>query len=492
MRRNPVLTGAVILTLTFGIGLNAGAFAVVNGMVFRARVEKDPDTFFQLINATGSPFGSSVADFAAYRARAHTVTNLAAWTTMGARLNGDARADLYMLVSRGFFDLYGLDHARLGRLFVEEECSTPGASPVAVLSEEIWRDRFHADPNVVGTRISLSGRSYTVIGVVPAGFSGRLRGPGIWIPYTMQAPFYGGVDLFRESARPWLTVEGRLRPGYSRAQAAAELGAVGTGPVTLTNGSVIEQPAVRRAALAVTPVFMGALPLLLLLACTNVTVLLLSRAASRRYEISVRLALGAGPGRLLRMAATEGVMLAVVAGGAASLVAGMVPAAVCTLVPRMPHYPMHTDWVVFSYLAGITLAAGCAAGLAPALESLRGNLSGSLKHQANWKLRDLLIAAQVAVSLVLLVGAALFTRTQYRILAAGQTRQARHVMSVQLSRANYQRLAPQVRALPGIRSVEFSDSSRGTLLARFDADAAGTARAIGELLTSRGVEPRLP
>jgi len=114
----------------------------------------------------------------------------------------------------------------------------------------------------------------------------------------------------------------------------------------------------------------------------------------------------------------------------------------------------------------------------------------ALKHQANWKLRDLLIAAQVAVSLVLLVGAALFARTQYRILAAGQTSEARHVMSVQLSRANYEWLAPQVRALPGIGSVEFSDVSRGTLLARFDADAAETARAIRELLTSRGVEPR--
>jgi hypothetical protein len=168
----------------------------------------------------------------------------------------------------------------------------------------------------------------------------------------------------------------------------------------------------------------------------------------------------------------------------------MVPAAVRNLVPRMPHYPMRTDWVVFSYLAGITLAAGCAAGLAPAMESLRGNLSGSLKRQANWKLRDLLIAAQVAISLVLLVGAALFARTQYRILAAGQTDDARHVMSVQLSHAAYERLAPQIRALPGIRSVQFVESTRGTLLARFDGDAADAARAIRELLAGQGVEPR--
>jgi hypothetical protein len=476
LRRNPVLSFSVIVTLIFGIGLNAGAFAVVAGMVFRPRIERDPSTFFQAVPPAGGPFSSTTVEFLAIRDHAQTVHPVSVWTTVGMRVNEDSRASLVQLVSCEFFGLYGLENARLGRLLRQSDCGGP---PVAVLGEEFWRASFHGDPAILGATVKLAGKPFTVVGVAAAGFAGRLRGPGIWIPYTTVG----------EVQRPWLTIEGRVLPGHSRAEAASELTRIAGHAITLTNGSLIEMPAARQAALWATPVFMGALMLLLLLACTNVTVLLLSRAAARRYEMGVRLALGAGRGRLLRMAGTEGVLLAGIAGIGSAALARAVPAAIYTLVPGMPHYPMNVDWIVFLYLAGVTLAAGCVAGLAPAAESLRENLSGSLKREAGkWKLRDWLIAAQVAVSLVLLIGGALFGRTQLRLLAGGQTEEARHTIRVPLARAAFGLVADRVRALPGVTSVEIAP--RGDLLAHFDGDPATVRREIREVLASLGVEPR--
>jgi predicted permease len=474
LRSSPVLSFSVVLTLIFGIGLNAGAFAVVAGIVFRSRVEKDPATFFQALPPSGAPFGSSTADFRAIRDRAQTVTSVAAWATANMRLNGDPRGSLVQFVSCGFFRLYGLEQAKIGRLLQEKDC---GGERVAVLAEELWSERFHADPGLVGSTIWLGGHPFTVVGVVPARFSGRLRGPGIWIPYTTPG----------EVARPWLTIEGRFLPGRSRQEAAAELSAIAGSAITLTDGSLIEMPAARTAALFAVPLFIGAMMLLLLLACTNVTVLLLSRAAARRYEMGVRLALGANRGRLLRMAATEGVLLAAIAGVASAFAARLVPAAIEKIVPQMPHYPMNVDWIVFAYLGGITLAAGILAGMAPAAESLRMELSGSLKRQREkWRVRDVLIAAQVAISLVLLIGAALFARTQLRLLAGGQTEASRHTMTVALARADFERVAERVRTLPSVRSVE--SGSRGELLAHFDGDAGVLASQIRGILGELGVE----
>jgi hypothetical protein len=418
-----------------------------------------------------------IAEFQTIHDRAQTVSNVSAWATTGMRLNGDTHTNLVQFVSCGFFNLYGLERAEHGRLLQKTDCNRGAA--VVVLSDEIWRARFHSDAGVISSAVWLAGRPFTVVGIVPPGFSGRLRGSGIWLPYTATG----------EIARPWLTIEGRVRPGYSREAAAAELTALAGHTMTLTNGSLIEMPAASQAALWATPLVMGALTLLLLLACMNVTVLLLSRAAARRYDMGVRLALGARPRRLFRMAATEGVLLATIAGVASAFVARLVPAGMRAIVPQMPYYPMTVDWIVFAYLAGITLAAGCLACRTPAAESLRTALTGSLKGQTGkWKLRDILIAAQVAVSLFLLVGAALFARTQLHILAGGQTDAARHTMTISISRSDWDRVSAQVRALPGVRSVE--PGTHGELLAHFDGDAAVLAREIREALQKLNVEPR--
>jgi hypothetical protein len=199
---------------------------------------------------------------------------------------------------------------------------------------------------VLGHAIRLNQQPFTIIGVLPAGFDGRLRGPGIWIANRGTGYERGG-----------LTVEGRLTPGHTREEAVRELALLVGRPVAATDGSLLDDPSSSAIAASVAVLLTGVLGLLLLLACANVTILLLSRAAARRYEISVRLSLGASRARLLQMAATEGILLAAFSGTFATFLAAAIPGVVRALVPRMPYYPMHTDWPVFLYLGGITLAA---------------------------------------------------------------------------------------------------------------------------------------
>lgn len=190
LRRGPLLAGAIVLTLTLGIGLNTGVFTVLNGLLLRARVEKDPEHFAHVsaqysgdtvrVALEGSV---SIDDFEAYRSRIHSLQNIAAWgigrATIGTE---DTTPDLLLPVTCNFFSLYGLEQAKLGRLFRAEECARPGEAPVAVISEELWRSRYAADPRILGGTIRLNRVPFTIVGVTPAGFSGRLRGPGIWVP----------------------------------------------------------------------------------------------------------------------------------------------------------------------------------------------------------------------------------------------------------------------------------------------------------------------
>ncbi len=455
-RREAPLTAAVILTLGFGIGLNTGVFSVLSGMLFRSRMEKESGRFFQVL--APKLFSSSMADWKAYRG-VPGVEASAAWTVSLGRLEDDASVSLLMLVSCDFFGLYGLERATMGRLFRSGECQGTEATPTALIGEQMWRDRFHGDARVVGRTISINGAPYEVAGIVPLGFAGRLRGPGIWIPLGMHKAFFGGVDLFRAESRPWLTIEGRRAAVVSQDALASKLSAIAARPVVLTNGSVFQDPSNRALATSATVLLFGALGMILLLACTNVTTLLLARAVSRRYEMSVRLSLGASRGRLLRMAATEGVMLSLLSGGVSATIAAAVPAALRHLVRGMPYYPMHTDWVVFAYLAGITLLAGAAASLAPAAESLRSDLNSSLRRGGrSGRLRNVLVSAQVALSLVLVVTAALFARTQYRLFVADPGFDSSHVVMVPIQGASADAVADRVRAIDGVRSLALASS----------------------------------
>ncbi len=498
MMRAPLLACATVLTLALGIGLNVSIFTVLNGLLFRARVDKDPGSFVHLSPAylyadgqKGRPWTVSTRDYRAYSGRAHAFAELAAWTDVRVTVgNTDAESVLALLVTCNFFPVYGLDQPKQGRIFAPGECSTPGSAPVAVLSEEIWRDRFGSDPQIIGKTIRLNRVPFTVTGIAPAGFSGRLKGPGIWMPYTMQAMFFQGHDLFRETAR-WLTVEGRLRPGFNRSGAQAELAVIAaqqdrleTGRQTtmqLTNGSLAEEPSLRSELFWIGPLIMGAMTLVLLIACTNVTVLQLSRAVTRQREMGIRLSMGAGRGRLMQMLLTESLILALLAGALSAFLARQAPAIFAKMLASSstPVYQLAPDMATLVYLGSVVLAAACIAGLTPAAESLRVDLATSMKSGGNaagtgrrkhWQ-RNMLVTAQVAMSFVLLVGAGLFIRAQRAVFDGDPGFETRHVLllPLQASTSNMDDLVNRVRAIPGVQTVAFgSPLSQSELLSGLD------------------------
>jgi predicted permease len=493
LRQSPLLSASIVFTLTLGIGINAGVFTVLNGMMLRARVAKDPDTFAHVsfeysgeVGPTVLDWGVSTADFRTYRAGIRSMDSLAAWGIARSTIGTDDPTQwLIMPVTCNFFSLYGLDRPRLGRLFRPEECERPGGGAVAVLSEELWRSRFQADPKIVGTEISLNRRPFTIVGVTTERFSGQLRGPGLWIPYTAEAVFFNGRDFFRDDSIPWLTLEGRLKPGQTRSSAQAELAVMARQQdrmqpgrktaVFVTNGSLVQEPSMRGQMLWIGPLIMGALIVILLLACTNVTMLLLSRAAARQREIAIRLSLGAGRNRLLRMLLTESLILASVSGAISLWVATRVPGTMSKLIPGMPYYPFEPDMLVFAYLAAITLFAGLIAGMTPAAESLRVDLAASIKGQEGLlgarrsRSRGFLVCAQVAMSLILLVAAGLFLLAQFKTFRASPGFETRRVLILSLRTPTppytaasaatlYRELERRLLTLPAIHSVSFASA----------------------------------
>jgi predicted permease len=487
--RAPLLTLTVILALTAGIGLNAAIFTMIDGNWFKPRAENDPGSFVQVFagyDSKAARFGSiSVADYLAFRAQARSLTNLAAWDTIQATLDGHDEHFVPLLVTCNFFSLYGLEQAKLGRLFLPQECATSGSAPVAIMSEELWRHRYGADPNIVGRVINLNQYPFTIIGIAPADFPGRLRS-GIWIPYTMQPEFYRGEDYFQKSASPWLVVEGRLKPGYSRSAARNDLELIASRQdrlypgrktsVILTNGSAIEAPEERPMGFLIVPMVMGPMLLLLLVACANVATLLLARAAARRGEIAIRLALGAGRKRLLRMLLLEVMVPTALAASISVYLAYEVPYALLRyMAPLDPHYPMRPDWLVVGFLMAVTLLASLVAGLAPARESLNVDLGAALKGQqsgltARSRTHRILAVGQIAMSFALVAGAVMFVRQRSNIISVDPGFETEHVLIAPLdidvppytadsAWSLYHTLEQRVLQLPGVRTVSYASAT---------------------------------
>ena len=338
---------------------------------------------------------------------------------------------------------------------------------------------------IIGKTIHVNEQLVTVVGVASRFASGSNYGEA-WFPYTLTSYLGLGDQWVRPGEARWLSLAARLNPGFSRAAAAAELAllvrqqdALHKGRVSklvVTNGSAIQEPGSSRVAWMVA-LILGVLILVLIISCANVTTLLLSRADARQPEMGVRLALGASRMRLIRMLVTETVLLASVAGVASIYLAYRFPVLLWLWIAKSIRvYPLEPDWRVFSFLALSTLMAGTLAGLAPALESLKVDLLASLKGQRRFftrrntgnGLRNFLVATQVAVSLVLLVGSGLFVRAHQQLLNTDPGYETRQVILTSIvvpsaqtpqSRASFREdLTRQIEALPGVRSTALASN----------------------------------
>jgi putative ABC transport system permease protein len=483
LRKNPGFTLIAVLTLALGIGANTAIFSVVNAILLRPLPFKDPDRLVILghaypkldLIAPVSPRG-----FVDYRDRGDVFESAAVSSGASFNLTGQGEPERIQgrRVSADFLSTLGVEPV-LGRAFLPEE-DQPGKEHVAILSHGLWQRSFGADQNVIGRMITLDGESYSVIGVMPASF--RLYGGDeLWTPLALTAEQLSPARRGSE----FLIMIARLKPGITVEQAQTAMNSVanqiikdepGTYP---TDGSwgvsvkLLYEDYVRdiRPALLV---LLGAVGFVLLIACANVANLLLARASARRKEIAIRTALGAGRWRLIRQLLTESVLLSLAGGGLGLLIAIWGVDLLIKLnqdnIPRAQEIGVDGRMLVFTF--GLSLLTGILFGLVPAIQASKTELTETLKeggrtsagsHQARF--RNLLVVTEIALALVLLIGASLMVRSFARLLQVNPGFQTQNILTMQvtlpylkykdppMSRNFYQQTLEKVKALPGVQSV---------------------------------------
>jgi predicted permease len=443
LRRAPGFTIAAILSLALGIGANTAIFSAIDEILLRPIAVPLPGQLAQVYSfnrKTATYVSSSYPDYLDFRQRAQSFEQLSAYVRM--RLNvvlgrdGTEKISIEA-VSDNYFDMLRLPPLA-GRLLRAED-DRAGAPPVVMVAEELWRRRFQTDPAIVGKSIRIEGQAFTVVGVVPDRLSGMnlnwATPPQFWIPiHTTPLAMPQLAAVFQSRPALWLVLTGRLKPGVTTATAQAELRTIAASLVqtepsanrdfTATVFPLSRSkfwPAYRSAISNSLAVFGVACGLVLLLACANVSNLLLERAVKRRREFAVRLAIGASRSRLVRQLLTESLTLALPAGLAAVLVAQ----AMMKLLLRFPNalgLPLSLHLTVepraMLFCLGLSLAATALFGLAPALQATRPSILPALKQTGNalagtgngW-LRGSLVVLQVAFSTILLVGGGLYGRS---------------------------------------------------------------------------------
>ena len=477
----PLLALVIVATLAIGIGVSSGVFTLFDAAVFTPHIAADPASFAQLyVSSTidrarpGRPGYATLDEYRAL-ASARRLSSLVATRRFVVRAGPDAVPVDLLLVTCNFFAANGAGPAVIGRLLETGDCDH--SSPVAVLDEALWRANFGGSPSILGSALTLNGRAVTVVGIAPHA-TGQFNDSELWVPYTLRRHLNLGVDAERASngdeGDRWLSLWGRLAPGSTRASAAAELAVLAaqydrahperTTTVLVTNGSFAADPT-KPLVMPLVALVMSALGCLLLITCANAATLLLARADARQRDVAIRLSLGGTRWRLLRMLVAETMLLAIAAGGASVYLAHEVPILLFKWFGGgRPAYSIAPDWRAFAYLGGLTLIAGVAAGLTPALESLRVDVLDALKGRRSGVgvggtlFRNALIAVQIALSFVLLVGAGLFAMTHYRIVTGEPGFESSHLL---IARATTTPggFTEALGGLPGVRGIAFCSSA---------------------------------
>lgn len=448
LRQSPAFTIIASLTLTLGIGANTTIFSIVNAILFKPLPVQAPDELVNIYAKTPKLFDYSplsYPDFLAVRSATKTLRGICGYylDLFALDRSDESRVVQGAYVSGNYFKVLGVKSAR-GRLFGDGEDRESGGSPVAALSYRAWQGRFGGDPNIVGKNITLDGSTFTIIGVVDSGFHGMFRGlsPDVWVPMSMYPSISTyGREHWNDRSNQWVATIGRLAPGALIAQAQSELAELFRSIATAHPGEnrtvallpankVRILPEIDQALYGGSVVVMCLVGLVLLVACANLAAMLFARAAARRKEMAVRLALGASRHRIVQQLLIEGTLLSLIAGGVAvllTLLADHVLNGVQVPALRVePVFGFGVDLRVLAFNLGVALVSATLFGLAPALKASRKDVISSLKDESSTlggsrrkhRLLNLLVVGQVTLSVILAICAGLSVRSllsAYRI-----------------------------------------------------------------------------
>jgi predicted permease len=502
--KSPAFTLVAVVSLAIGIGFNTALFTIVDALLFKPLPVKAADRLVDVFtsDSTGTIAyaTSSRPDFLDLQAQNSVFDGMAGYSPMFAAMNLDNRSRLAMgeIVSGNYFQVLGVP-ALLGRTILPED-DAPGAPKVAMVSYRYWTRELASTPEVLGRTLRIRGNPYLIVGVAPREFSGMVPvlAPELWIPVSASLdvepvgmhdtiPSPTGTTRLDRRADRWMFIRARLKPGVTIEQARANLALVMAGidaanPITnkdrtLTlkaTNDVHFHPTVDPVAVPIAVGLMVVVGLVLLIACANVASMLLARASGRQKEIGIRLAIGASRGRLVRQLVTESIVMSALGAGVGLLFAWWSTSLVSALNIPLPIplvFDLHIDGRVLAFTLGSTALAGLLAGLMPAMQAskpnlvadLRGDAAGS-RESGRWALRDILVSGQIAVTALLLVAAALLTRS---LVAAQRTSvgfPASHlaVISTDTSTLHYSdersrqfldQAIARIKAIPGVESV---------------------------------------
>ena len=515
LRARPGFAAVVVATLALGIGVNTGTFSALNEVLLRPVPGAiKPGQLILLRRSTGGieTDGFSYPGYQDYRDRVTTVSGLMAYrgADLDVGLGGRPERLTGALVSGNYFKVLGIRPSR-GRLIGDDDNRVPGGHAVAVLSHALWERRFGLDPAAIGRKITLNGYPFTVIGIIADHFRGTelFETVDIWIPIMMEKQARVMFESLNDRASTMVGVVGRLKPGITLEQSQAELDTLanrleeprrGRQARLIALRGIRADPEWRANAAPMMYALMAIVGLVLLIACANVANLVLARASSRRREVAIRLAVGAGRWRLIRYLMTENLLLAALGGAGGLLLATWSAAGYRYYFPEIR---VTLDWRVLLFTMLISLLSGVLFGLAPAVQLGCQDLVSGLRGDPpgiRWQrvaLRDLLVVAQIALSVVVIVAAGLCVRTlrnlrhvdpgfatrdgflmQFKLRTAGYTETR--------SRAFYAELIERVRALPGVRAMSLADTMPPGWVWGANVEAEGGTRRSAEPLLHVG------